>query len=303
MAASHWLHILEAHAHQSYASHLPGALPAQAEKWFLDQALNCTEWRQPTGPNGPIPCKTAWMVREGCSCEYSYGGLTVRPQPFSNWVEQLMEFCMPACGLLDRASWPDCVNLNLYEHGHHSVGWHADDEPLFGGSEENKLIISLSLGSTRSFELCGQGLYRRMELRGGDLMTMEGLTQQFFKHRVGKSSAIVGPRVNLTWRWIRQHRGSCASRCIPCHRSDQNSTHFSRAHTARGYHGYPLLWIAIVLTSPTIAVRALTTMLNFHACRPLESWSSVLTFVTSSSSAELKSPSIDMQGSQLQSRI
>ena len=28
---------------------------------------------------------------------------------------------------------PNCVNLNLYEHGDHQVAWHSDDEPLFRG--------------------------------------------------------------------------------------------------------------------------------------------------------------------------
>ena len=31
-------------------------------------------WLQPTGPNGPIPRKTAWMVYFDCTCTYSTFG-------------------------------------------------------------------------------------------------------------------------------------------------------------------------------------------------------------------------------------
>ena len=46
---------------------------------------------------------------------------------------------------------PDCVNINLYEDGSQTVGWHADDESLFDGKNRDAMILSLSLGSTREF--------------------------------------------------------------------------------------------------------------------------------------------------------
>jgi hypothetical protein len=60
---------------------------------------------------------------------------------------------MPLCGLCDEASWPNSCNVNLYEDGAHSVGWHVDDEELFGGKAQAITIISSSLGGERSFEL------------------------------------------------------------------------------------------------------------------------------------------------------
>jgi len=33
---------------------------------------------------------------------------------------------------------PNCVNLNLYEHGDHQVAWHSDDEPLFRGKFQDQ---------------------------------------------------------------------------------------------------------------------------------------------------------------------
>lgn len=39
---------------------------------------------------------------------------------------------------------------NLYRDGHDSIGWHSDDEPMFG---KNPVIASLSFGDERMFEL------------------------------------------------------------------------------------------------------------------------------------------------------
>ena len=54
---------------------------------------------------------------------------------------------MPLVGLASRSEWPDSCVLNLYESGQHSVHWHADDEPMFNGLNEEINIVSLSLGS------------------------------------------------------------------------------------------------------------------------------------------------------------
>merc|ERR1719263_1583149 len=102
-----------------------------------------------------------------------------------------MEICMPLCGLRGRSRWPNCCNLNLYEDGGQSVGWHADDEELFQGKSNDCPIISFSLGEARTFELqlkeggadAGAASEHRVRLGSGDLMTMEGLTQKHYQHR------------------------------------------------------------------------------------------------------------------------
>ncbi|CAE7747604.1 Alkbh3, partial [Symbiodinium sp. CCMP2456] len=119
---------------------------------------------------------------------------------------------MPLCGLPEEKDWPDSCNLNLYEDGDHSVGWHADDEFLFQGKFTDCLIISLSLGGTRWFELKSNGEpfeMHRVLLRSGDLCTMEGLMQKHYQHRVPKERNSCEARVNLTWRWIASHEPRC----------------------------------------------------------------------------------------------
>merc|ERR1711959_581220 len=105
--------------------------------------------------------------------------------------------------------------MNLYEDGGAGVGRHADDESLFQGKFRDILIISLSFGVTRKFELRsnfpeeGEETVYQFRLGSGDLMTMEGMTQKHMQHRVPKEEHIQGPRVNLTWRWLVKHTPRC----------------------------------------------------------------------------------------------
>merc|ERR1711972_574632 len=107
-----------------------------------------------------------------------------------------MQQIMPLCGLPNASDWPTCCNLNLYEDGGMSVGWHADDERLFQGKFRDVRIISLSLGARRSFELRpnwpedGEKNMYRLLLGSGDMLTMEGMTQKHYQHRVPKEDGV-----------------------------------------------------------------------------------------------------------------
>eukprot|EP00434_Breviolum_minutum_P035539 symbB.v1.2.031463.t1/scaffold3639.1/size85583/2 len=167
------------------------------------------------GPNGPIPRKTAWMVFFDCSCTYRYGRIEVEPQQYPPWMCTLMHWVMPCCGINEQKDWPNSCNLNLYEDGSTSVGWHADDEQLFQGKARDCRIISLSLGATRNFELRKNWSDEdtvRLRLSDGDLCTMEGLAQKHLQHRVPREDQVKGPRINLTWRWIVKHSLGCPAR-------------------------------------------------------------------------------------------
>ena len=161
------------------------------------------------------------MTTWGCACEYSYDHrFSMHPQVFPPWMNSMLETVMPICGIHDEALWPNSCNLNLYEGGQDVVGWHADNEALFGGAEEPILIISLSLGAERVFELkdkhSSQGLFKRVRFGAGDLVLMDGRVQQHFLHRVPRASA-GGDRINLTWRWITHHSSSCVAQAPQAH--------------------------------------------------------------------------------------
>jgi len=203
---------------RSFAGHLPGALDEKcATRWLRNIMDNMDEvggWDRPMGSLGRISRGTKWMVRYGCRCPYRYGGMTVDPVIFPSWMHELMQVCMPMCGLTAPESWPNSCNLNCYADGSDSLDWHADDEWIFDGRERDCRIISLSLGAERSFELRlsddaaadasgAECMEHRLRLRSGDLLTMEGLTQRHYVHRVPKAGGkMVRLRVNLTWRWV-----------------------------------------------------------------------------------------------------
>lgn len=211
-----WDYPLRDESRRCYAGLLRPKLSEGTLRHFEQLVRDGAAWHQPkrlrTGE--VLPRKTDWMTAERCRCAYRYSGVEVDPTEFPPWMMEVMETFMPFCGIRGQGRWPNCCNLNLYEDGGMSVGWHADDEELFQGKVNDCPIISLSLGHTRTFELqlsggesCDQAMHR-VQLQSGDIMTMEGLTQKHYLHRVPREKAL-GPRINLTWRWIRKHQARC----------------------------------------------------------------------------------------------
>merc|ERR1719247_3347425 len=206
-----WTYPLKDEEWRCFAGYLEGAFDKDRADKFFNIIRDGTKWHQPTGRWGPLPLKTAWMAQAPCSCRYRYGGAEVPPEPFPEWLEDVLGACMPLCGLPQKEAWPNSCNLNLYEDGQHSVGWHADNESLFQGKVREIRIISLSFGQTRKFELkYGKDFYK-MKLSNGDICTMEGLTQKYFLHRVPKENEKnMKPRINLTFRWVVEHLPGCS---------------------------------------------------------------------------------------------
>lgn len=209
-----WTYPLWDDSRWSYAGFLKSPWTTQRCHQLFDTIHDGTEWLQPSTAKFVMPRKTAWMVKEGCSCTYAYGPFEVPAVQYPPWMITLLQEVMPFCGL-DEENWPDSCNLNLYYDGGSAVGWHADDESLFQGKFRDISIISLSLGATRKFELRKnwpdeheEGLHR-LTVSAGDLMTMEGMCQKHFQHRVPKEERVQGQRINLTWRWVVKHRPQC----------------------------------------------------------------------------------------------
>mmetsp|Transcript_56841 Transcript_56841/g.133520 ORF Transcript_56841/g.133520 Transcript_56841/m.133520 type:complete len:676 (+) Transcript_56841:106-2133(+) len=211
-----WEYILQDESRRSYAGFRSNCFTKEETRGFFDNARRGTKWLQPTGPSGSaIPRKTAWLVSKGCRCAYRYGQIEVPPQEYPPWMNELMQMVMPFCGITSPQAWPTCCNVNLYEDGGMSVGWHADDERLFQGKFQDIKIISLSLGAKRKFELRanwpedGEAAVKPIFLEDGDLLTMEGMLQKHYQHRVPKEGHVHGSRINLTWRWIVSHTPQC----------------------------------------------------------------------------------------------
>lgn len=209
-----WQYPLWDDSRRSYAGFLSNPWSEEECDTMFETIRDGTPWVQPRSGKALMPRKTAWMVKQGCSCTYKYGPFEVDAVEFPPWMIDLLGDIMPKCGL-EYEQWPDSCNLNLYEDGGAAVGWHADDEALFQGKFRDIMIISLSLGVARKFDLrynwpeATDKEIHTMKLKSGDLMTMEGMVQKHLQHRVPKEGHVEGPRINLTWRWVVKHTPKC----------------------------------------------------------------------------------------------
>ena len=138
--------------------------------------------------------------------KYSYGRIHLNAN--SNWhptLEQVRADIQRHTGLYFNA----CLAI-LYRSEQDTMQWHADDEPEMGVRPE---MVSVSFGTTRVFELkrkrpaqaCSgsQFNYVQVPLHSGSLLWTGGSLQQDWLHRVPRSSAPCGPRVNLTFRQLK----------------------------------------------------------------------------------------------------
>jgi alkylated DNA repair dioxygenase AlkB len=155
-------------------------------------------------PNRPTPESeqpqsrselTAWYGDEGAT--YSYSGTTRYPKP---WIQLLLEIKQrveQAAGVRYNS-----LLINQYRDGTDSVSWHSDDESDLG---RNPSIASVSFGAVRSFHLRhrqDKHLGHKLDLGHGSLLLMQGPTQHYWHHQVPKTSRVVGPRINLTFRSV-----------------------------------------------------------------------------------------------------
>lgn len=112
--------------------------------------------------------------------------------------------------------------LNRYNGGNDYVGWHSDDEKLYGPTPE---IASLTFGCDRDFVLkkkpckkscdgSDEPASKRLKkgshdadqhtfrLRHGSLLVMRGYTQRDWIHSVPKRAKAEATRINLTFRRV-----------------------------------------------------------------------------------------------------
>jgi alkylated DNA repair dioxygenase AlkB len=93
---------------------------------------------------------------------------------------------------------------NYYRDGRDSVAPHGDRELR---DLDDSLVCLLTLGATRPFRLRPHGRTGGptydLAPGSGDLLVMGGACQRDWEHGVPKVRA-AGPRVSVTWRWVRR---------------------------------------------------------------------------------------------------
>ena len=163
---------------------------------ILARLVDDTPWRMETvvvyGKRHLQPRLTAWYGEAG----YTYSGLTLQPVPLTPLLEQLRAAVEQATGRRYNS-----VLLNYYRDGADSMGMHSDDEPELGPAP---VIASLSYGATRTFILRHKRSKRtvKLDLTDGGLLLMAGTLQTHWQHGINKTAKLVGPRLNLTFRFI-----------------------------------------------------------------------------------------------------
>lgn len=177
-----------------------GWLDAVAAQSLYNHLLTSLQWEQPTltiaGKKHPIPRLQAWYG--DAEAVYRYSGTTFVPTAWTPELSHLRHSLENLCGARFNS-----VLANWYRNGSDSMGFHADDEPELG---RHPLIASLTLGGARRFVLKPyRGLNAEscsINLGNGDLLVMSGETQHYWRHGVPKTTKVVAPRINLTFRHI-----------------------------------------------------------------------------------------------------
>ena len=91
--------------------------------------------------------------------------------------------------------------LNLYHDGTEGMGWHSDDEKDL---KKDGAIASLSLGADRKFAFKHKSDKQTLNviLEHGSILLMKGEVQSRWLHSLPKSTRVLKPRINLTFRTI-----------------------------------------------------------------------------------------------------
>ncbi|MEO8392950.1 MAG: alpha-ketoglutarate-dependent dioxygenase AlkB [Chloroflexota bacterium] len=155
------------------------------------------EWKQESirivGKTVPIPRLTAWYGDEGTV--YKWSGITQQP---TAWTPLLL-MIKQAVEAVAQTTF-NSVLLNQYRSGQDSVAWHSDDE-----AELDPVIASVSFGAERKFQfkrIDDPKQRLSIDLPDGSLLIMGGTTQQYWRHRIPKTTLPQTTRINLTFRTI-----------------------------------------------------------------------------------------------------
>ena len=139
--------------------------------------------------------KVAWIGDAGCS--YTYSGIKKFPQA---WTPALLEIKQRVEALAQH-TFNSCL-LNLYHDGSDGMGWHSDDEKEL---DQTAPIASISFGGERKFAFKHKfdKTSVSLTLANGSVLLMQAPTQQYWQHSLTKTKRTVTPRINLTFRAIK----------------------------------------------------------------------------------------------------
>ena len=150
------------------------------------------------GKESLVPRLESWHGDEGMS--YTYSGIKMDAKPWTKNLLKIKESIEPIAKTTFNS-----VLINYYRDGKDRVAWHSDDEKELG---KNPVIASVSLGAERKFKLRHKKykenqLQHEVFLQNGSLLLMSGSTQHHWLHEIPRTAKPIGPRINLTFRVIK----------------------------------------------------------------------------------------------------
>jgi len=139
---------------------------------------------------------TSWHGDSGCL--YRYSGRLHAPRPWIHPLEAIRNRIEQETGIRFNT-----VLANLYRDGRDAIGWHADNERELGPAA---IVTSVSLGASRRFKLHRNDGRQTVDLvlEHGSLLWMGPGTQDGWRHSLPRMAGVHGPRINLTYRHVRQ---------------------------------------------------------------------------------------------------
>ncbi|XP_075489028.1 DNA oxidative demethylase ALKBH2-like [Primulina tabacum] len=207
--------------------HMPRLISYQDSCQFFDYLNKNIPWIRPTirvfAKSHVQPRDTCYVASEGLT-KLVYSGYQPHAYTWNDFpplkdILDLVHKAIPGSSF-------NSLLLNRYKGGNDYVGWHADDEKLYGPTPQ---IASVSLGCERDFLLkkkpskvvideparrneCGPpskrlkkvniGDQHSFALKHGSLLVMSGYTQRDWLHSVPKRVKAESVRINLTFRRI-----------------------------------------------------------------------------------------------------
>jgi alkylated DNA repair dioxygenase AlkB len=167
---------------------------------YFDLLMQNIHWEKDQviifGKNITTKRKVAWYGDS--EYLYTYSSTTKRAL---TWTKDLFEL-KQIVEKYAETKFNSCL-LNLYHNGNEGMGWHSDDEKPLG---KNNTIASLSFGAERKFSFKHKQTKQTVSLvlEHGSLLVMKGTTQSNWLHSLPKSKNMTQPRINLTFRTIRE---------------------------------------------------------------------------------------------------
>jgi alkylated DNA repair dioxygenase AlkB len=165
---------------------------------YMDALLNGIEWKNDEvviyGKRIVTKRKMAWYGDR--PFEYKYSNIS---RTALVWTEELI--ALKAIVESHTAETYNSCLLNLYHDGNEGMGWHSDDEKDL---KKDGAIASFSLGADRKFAFKHKSDKQTLNviLEHGSILLMKGEVQSHWLHSLPKSTRVLKPRINLTFRTI-----------------------------------------------------------------------------------------------------